>query len=114
MEIDTRELVDLIRGGSPPAHAVAEHQPERWQIVVCQRGFVFVGRATKEGSDLVLRGAGNVRRWGTTRGLGQLAAEGPTDKTVIDPCGTVRVHELSVVCRIDCTCDAARWHHAAT
>lgn len=32
-----------------------------------------------------LDNAAVVRRWGTTRGLGQLGLEGPTKETVLDP-----------------------------
>ena len=77
------------------------------RIVVLQRGWVVVGDVRHEGPYLIVTDASVVRIWGTTKGLGEIAADGPTSKTVLDPCGTVRAHELAVVMTIDC--DAAKW-----
>lgn len=72
------------------------------KIVVLQRGFVYVGYVTREGNQVVISNAQNIRRWGTTRGLGEIAAGGPTEKTVLDPAGTISVHELGVVFIEEC------------
>ena len=72
------------------------------KIVVCQRGFVYAGDVTKVGDYLVIDNAVNLRQWGTTKGLGELALNGNTDSTVSDAVGTVRVHELAVVSLLDC------------
>lgn len=81
------------------------------KILICQRGFVFVGRVSRDGSYLVAEDALNIRRWGTTRGLGELASNGPVvGTTQLDAAGTLRVHELSVVALLDC--DDARWANA--
>ena len=77
------------------------------QILVLQRGWVVVGEVHKEGADVVVSGASVIRRWGTTKGLGEIASGGPTGATCLDPAGTVRVHELAVVMAIDC--DAEKW-----
>ncbi len=77
------------------------------QILVLQRGWVVVGEVTKEGSEVVVSKSSVIRRWGTTKGLGEIAAGGPTADTVLDPAGTVRVHELAVVMSLDC--DAEKW-----
>ena len=74
----------------------------RIQIVVLQRGWVVVGEVTRDGQQLIISKASVIRRWGTTKGLGEIAAGGPTDTTTLDPAGTVRVHELAVVMAIDC------------
>jgi len=71
------------------------------RIVVLQRGWVVVGRVSKDGQELVIENASVIRRWGTAKGLGQLAA-GPQKDTVLDKAGTVRAHELAVVMQIDC------------
>jgi len=71
------------------------------QIVIAQRGFVFVGTVSEEEGMLVLRDAAVIRRWGTSKGLGQLALEGKQKDTVLDACGEVTLHPLSVVGRID-------------
>ncbi len=82
-----------------------EYEPvqvsEKYQIIVCHRGFVFAGFVSDSDSEVVIRRAVNIRAWGTTDGLGQLAISGVTHKTVLDLCGTVRVHPLSIVCRLD-------------
>jgi hypothetical protein len=70
------------------------------QIVVAQRGWVFAGRVTQEGDDIVIRNAKNIRQWGTTKGLGELV-NGPLSSTKYDDYGTVRMPALSVVARID-------------
>jgi hypothetical protein len=73
------------------------------RIVVLQRGWVVVGRVAEESDkELRLEKSSVIRRWGTTKGLGELAANGPTNNTVLDPCGTVRAHPLTVVMQIDC------------
>ena len=72
------------------------------QIVIAQRGWVFVGSVTRSENEIVIEDAAVVRRWGTTAGLGQLAAKGPTADTRLDPCPTVRIHPLAVVAMMDC------------
>jgi hypothetical protein len=81
------------------------------QIAVLDRGFVYVGETAVADGFVVITGAQNVRRWGTSRGLGQLAAEGPQEETKLDPAGTVRAPLSSLVHLIDC--DPARWPAAA-
>jgi hypothetical protein len=72
------------------------------QIVIAQRGWVFIGEVTRSESEVVIEGAAVVRRWGTTAGLGQLAEKGPTADTRLDPCPTVRIHPLAIVATMDC------------
>lgn len=87
-----------------------EYQPvepenERMQIICCHRGFVFVGMVSDRENEVVIRDASCIRKWGTTKGLGEIASGGPTAKTILDHSGTVRVHPLSIVARIDCEAD---------
>ena len=70
-------------------------------IVVADRGFVYVGEAAIGEEWCVLSSARNVRCWGTTRGLGELALNGPTDKTKMDDVGTVRIPMRAVISVID-------------
>lgn len=62
----------------------------RWQIIVCDRGFVLAGIVRPGPSPLVIviDRCQCIRRWGTTAGLGQLALTGPTENTVLDPEGS--------------------------
>jgi len=89
-----------------------EYKPVRdlngkWSIVVLDRGFVVVGTVSYDGSYIIIEKCQNIRRWGTTRGLGQLASEGPTADTELDPQPSTKVHELQVVQIIDC--DGDKW-----
>jgi hypothetical protein len=78
------------------------------QIIIGQRGWVFVGDVKKEGDEIVIENASCVRKWGTPgKGIGYLASEGPQLNTVLDPCGKITIHQLAVVGRI--TCNAEKW-----
>lgn len=72
------------------------------QIVIAQRGWVFVGKVIASPDEIIIENAKNIRKWGTTRGLGQLAQDGPTTETQIDEYGTVTIHPLAVIARINC------------
>lgn len=74
-------------------------------IVVLQRGWVVVGRLTRGENKCILTDAYVIRSWGTTKGLGEIALNGPTDRTVLDPCGTVTYHPLTEVMSILCVQD---------
>lgn len=77
-------------------------------ILVLQRGWVVVGDLTSEDDSKVhLDNASVIRRWGTSKGLGELALEGPKHGTVLDPCGVVEAHPLAIVLRIPC--EASKW-----
>jgi hypothetical protein len=77
-------------------------------IVVVQSGWVFVGTRNPARTDVVeLTDAACVRRWGTTRGLGELALSGPLKETVLDPCGRVEVPHHAVHFMIDA--EQSKW-----
>lgn len=78
-----------------------------YRIVVLQRGWVVVGNCSFDGPYLTITDASVIRRWGTSKGLGELAANGPLYETVLDYTGTVSVHELSVVMMIET--EASKW-----
>lgn len=78
------------------------------QIIIAQRGWVFVGDVAKSENEVTISNANCIRRWGTTKGLGELAANGPQADTVLDPMGTVRLHPLAVVASLDC--EAGKWN----
>lgn len=60
------------------------------RLIVADRGWVFVGRCEDhDDGSVTIRNARNIRQWGTTKGLGELAA-GPTANTLHDAYGTVR------------------------
>ena len=73
------------------------------KIVILQRGWVMVGRFERNGSDCKLHNASVIRSWGTTKGLGEIAKDGPTSNTKLDPCnGLVEFDYLTVVASISC------------
>lgn len=77
------------------------------KIAILQRGWVCVGRYIKSGDERRLEGASVIRTWGTTKGLGEIAAGGPTNSTKLDPAGTVRFNALAEVASVDC--DSEKW-----
>ncbi len=78
------------------------------KIVVCDRGFVLIGRVTIKDNYVTISNCSCVRTWGTTSGLGQIAKNGPTTKTKLDEQPTTTVHELQVVMMIDC--EESKWN----
>lgn len=76
-------------------------------IVVADRGFVYVGRVEVDEDFCVVEQAKNIRKFGTERGLGQLALEGPQENTVLDEVGIVRIPMRAVISIIDT--EAAKW-----
>ena len=73
------------------------------KIVILQRGWVMVGRFERKGSDCTLKNASVIRNWGTTKGLGEIAENGPTSTTKLDKCfGIVEFDYLTVVATISC------------
>lgn len=84
-----------------------------WSIVILDRGHVLVGDVTVKGLSggcggwIETRNASVVRIWGTTRGLGQIAREGPTTETVLDPIGVIRSPINALIGVVDC--DETKW-----
>ena len=70
-------------------------------IAVLDKGFVYVGKCLQTGETLKITEAKNIRRWGTTQGLGQLV-NGPTARTVVDEVGEVIAPMRSVNHLIPC------------
>ena len=79
----------------------------RFAIVVADRAYVYVGDIVYDDRFCVITSARNIRRWGTTKGLGELALEGPKENTVLDLVGTVRIPSHAVISVIDA--EAALW-----
>ena len=67
------------------------------QIIVLQRGWVVVGNVEKVETEVKITDCSVIRVWGTSNGLGELAENGVTGKTKLDPCPSITVHPLSVV-----------------
>jgi hypothetical protein len=75
---------------------------EQTHIVVLTQGFVYMGNIEVADGWITIRDAKNIRVWGTTKGLGELAITGPTKSTVLDLAGYVRAPLTSLVHTILC------------
>ena len=78
------------------------------KIVILQRGWVMVGIFSKNGTQCRLDNAAVIRKWGTTKGLGEIADGGPTKDTILDKTPPVEFHELTVIAMIQCR--AEKWN----
>lgn len=76
------------------------------KIVVLDRGFVFVGHVSQDDNFVYIDKALNIRRWGTSKGIGELR-NGPLKDTTLDPSGTIRAPMRAVIFTIDCA--ASKW-----
>ena len=72
-----------------------------FSIVIADRAWIYVGDVEHDGEWCTVTNARNIRRWGTDKGLGQIAENGPTSDTVLDSYGTVRIPASSVITLID-------------
>lgn len=78
------------------------------KIVILQRGWVMVGRLERNGSDCKLHNASVIRIWGTKKGLGEIASNGPTKDTILDKCGgVVEFDYLTVVASL--SVEESKW-----
>lgn len=74
------------------------------RIYILQNRWVLIGDITySEDGFTVITDASVIRVWGTTLGLGQIALDGPTPATKLDPCGTVTIPHGAILFTIDCT-----------
>lgn len=79
------------------------------RLFVLDRGWVLVGKVVAEDwLTCTLDRCATVRRWGTSKGLGELAAKGPLPETVLDPePDGVMVYKLKIQRAIPC--DEKAW-----
>ena len=76
-------------------------KPTKKQIVILNRGWCLVGDYSEKGDECYLMDASVIRSWGTTKGLGELAENGPLTNTKLDKCPNVTFHKLTMVARMD-------------
>lgn len=74
---------------------------EGFAIVIADRGYVYVGNVVYDDRFAIMTDAKNIRRWGTTKGIGELALEGPKSETVLDNVGTVRIPARAIISILD-------------
>jgi len=66
------------------------------KIFILDAEFVYLGKGKKIdcpllGNSILIEQAQNIRRWGTSKNIGQLATEGKQTKTILDYTGTITV-----------------------
>lgn len=107
--IERGKAIEAALGGkvATSAASTAQGSNEGLNIVILDRGFVYVGDVSIEGDWLLIANAKNVRRWGTTQGLGELAAKGPQPETKLDMGGTIKAPMRAVVGLLKC--EASSW-----
>ena len=71
-------------------------------IVILTAGHVWMGDVVTDGEWVRVTNGNVVRRWGTTRGLAQLAAEGPTPNTKLDMLGDAQAPMSALIGIIPC------------
>lgn len=82
------------------------------RIVVIQSGWVLAGEFVQHEAHIELTSASVVQRWGTTKGIGELALDGPTSSSVIHPIGKATVPLGSVLYSMPMSKEAAKkWPH---
>ena len=78
------------------------------QISVLNYGWVLVGdrKYDEKADEYILTNASVIRVWGTSKGLGELAKNGPSSSTRLDPCnGDVIINASSCIFSIECNKD---------
>jgi hypothetical protein len=108
MEADVNEVIINGKVYVAKESVVEKDTNSDIKIVVLQRGWIVVGRFSREGTQCQLSNASVIRQWGTTQGLGEIAEGGPTATTKLDKCrGVVKFDYLTVILTIDC--EAGKW-----
>ncbi len=107
--VEDGKAIEAALGNKPTATAPASNGIEQHglQIVILDRGWVFVGDVTTDANWVRIANAKCVRIWGTTKGLGELAASGPLPGTKLDDAGSVRAPLAALKGLI--ACEAASW-----
>jgi hypothetical protein len=102
---DAKRLVKVFSCGSSVASQPIDHGI---QIVVMDRGFVYVGFTKTDADWCYITQAKNIRQWGTTKGLGELV-NGPLAGTKLDDTGKLRSPMRAVIALI-CV-DESKWQN---
>jgi hypothetical protein len=103
--------LDVITINGKKYYSEPQKEPEivgNIKIVILQRGWVVIGVWERNGNDCKLHNASVIRRWGTTKGLGELAKDGKLKDTILEKChGVVEFDYLNVIASI--ACEESKW-----
>lgn len=104
---EAREIATMFAGSN-----VGEPQPPDTDhglcILAADRGWVFVGHVTEQGASFLLRDSRTVIRWGTTKGLEELAEKGPLANTKLGDAALRRLVPRAAV-KFVVACNDANW-----
>lgn len=103
---EAKELSALFGNATTTPRVLFKYTGE-FRIVVLQFGWVFVGALhTLPSGEIELRGARNVRRWGTSKGIGELK-NGPLSDTTFEPSEDIIFNPAALVFTIET--EAKQW-----
>lgn len=94
-------LIELISELIGSTNAIATARDLGQNIVVLDRGFVYVGNVVEDGDYLKITNAKNIRYWGTKKGLGELR-NGPLAETTLDEIGEVLAPKRALIHLVPC------------
>lgn len=77
------------------------------RIVILQRGWVVVGEFKQEGETCYIENGHVIRSWGTKKGLGEIAINGPTKETILDETPTIMYNVYTTIATI--LCNSKKW-----
>ena len=96
-------IIDYVKPKKQTDLFVPDLQPESsvksfgHAIVVADRGHVWVGDITVDNDWCLIKSARAIRFWGTTKGLNQLANEGPQSGTKLDAAADLRINMKALI-----------------
>lgn len=100
-----KQLAAMFNDAVAPAIPVALVRDEGICIVVLERGFVYVGKVRTDAEWVYMVQAKNIRKWGTSLGLGELVG-GPTRETRLDAVGNIKAPMRALIHLIKCKEDS--------
>lgn len=98
-----KELAEMF---GKSVQAVKPRTDEGINLVILDRGFIYVGYVQVDDDWVYISQAKNVRYWGTSKGLGELV-NGPLPSTKLDDVGTVKAPLSAVISLIKC--EESKW-----
>lgn len=98
MQIELTELLSALLSGKTETKKPVDMGQN---IVVLDRGFVYVGDVVIDGEFAIITNAKNIRYWGTKKGLGELT-NGPLPETKLDDIGNVKAPMRAVIHFVPC------------
>ncbi len=98
------EIRKIVSGNEPSCH---DENKGDVRIAILNRGWVAVGNFTRNGDMCKITNGSVIRRWGTSKGLGELAKNGPQDDTTLDSIESIEFHILTTVGIMEC--NQSKW-----